>query len=78
MASLARLKTVLQSADGTQEGVKKACDEIMKFYSSTGGSCSSAVVVWKECITRGNASSDKLMTLLYVANDALQTSKRKR
>lgn len=64
----------LKNLDGSAQSVKQAASAMMKHYDQT---AMMAVTEWRNVLS-STRSSNHLMSLLYVANEVLQISKRNR
>ena len=74
MASSGSLQHTLRSLDGSAPSVKNAASAMMKHYDRT---AAVAVTEWRNVLST-TTSSQHLISLLYVANEVLQISKRNR
>ena len=68
------LQHTLRSLDGSAPSVKKAASAMMKHYDKT---AIMAVTEWRNVLSTSH-NSQQLISLLYVANEVLQISKRNR
>jgi hypothetical protein len=73
MSDASSLRNLLRKTDGTAPAIQQAAGAMMKHYDK---SPAVAVVEWRNALHQ--ARLDQHMPLLYVANEALQNSKRNR
>lgn len=71
--STIQLRKILTSTTNNQESIQKSASEMMKYYDK---GVTIAVTEWRNALQ--TSSNNKLLTLLYVANEVLQISKRNR
>lgn len=69
---ISRLRKALLQTDDSADGIQKSADAMMQMYSSAPAA---AAGEWKSCLSV--CLLRQLLPLLYVANEVLQTSKRK-
>lgn len=74
MTSTGSLQQALKSLDGTAPTIQRAASSMMKHYDQT---ALVAVTEWRNSLS-ASTSSSHLISMLYVANEVLQISKRNR
>lgn len=73
MSDASSLRTLLRKTDGSAPAIQQTAGAMMKHYDKSAGV---AVVEWRNALHQ--ARLDQHLPLLYVANEALQNSKRNR
>ncbi|KAL7470228.1 hypothetical protein ACHAXS_010468 [Conticribra weissflogii] len=77
MTDLNTLRQTLHSTDDTAPAIQSSSRALMTFYDKPNGGPNLAVSEWRSALQTCR-SVDRLLPLLYVANEVLQTSKRNR